>query len=196
MTRLFFYFSLHNDSQSDGSIDSAIDSFMSPSWWSWGHLRLFSSPTGKTDLYISQDWGASCDVDDVSIKWHIPSLEEKTFAKELLETFLLPVLDRLTRFTQGNEMTRYVLRHLSGKKPVFHLPRPLSWMYCTCHVLGGGGCSIYRLCILCIVILPLLLNVFFVFRDELQHSVDLVHHILQGSCGLLPRFQGPFIDKM
>ena len=36
----------------------------------------------------------------------------------------------------------------------------------------------------------------FTFRDELQHSVDLVHHILQGSCGLLPEFQGPFLDRI
>ena len=49
----------------------------------------------------------SSDVDDVSMKWHIPSPEEKMFAKELLEAFLLPVLERLTQFTQGNEMTRY-----------------------------------------------------------------------------------------
>jgi hypothetical protein len=41
------------------------------------------------------------------MKWHIPSPEEKMFAKELLEAFLLPVLERLTQFTQGNEMTRY-----------------------------------------------------------------------------------------
>jgi hypothetical protein len=33
-------------------------------------------------------------------------VEEKMFAKELLETFLLPVLGRLAQFTQGNEMTR------------------------------------------------------------------------------------------
>ena len=106
-------------------------------------------PPVKLIYIFSQDWGASCDVDDVSIKWHIPSLEEKTFAKELLETFLLPVLDRLTQFTQGNEMTRYVLRHLSGKKPVFHLPPP-PCHGCTVPVTcwGGGGCSIYRLCIL------------------------------------------------
>lgn len=88
-------------------------------------------------LFI-KDWGVSSDVDDVSMKWHIPSPEEKMFAKELLEAFLLPVLERLTQFTQGNEMT----------------------------------------------------------RDELQHNVDLVHHILQGSCGLLPDFQGPFLDKI
>ncbi len=49
------------------------------------------------------------------MKWHVPSLEEKLFAKELLETFLLPVLDRLTQFTQGNEMTRYyVFARYSG----------------------------------------------------------------------------------
>ena len=35
------------------------------------------------------------------------------FAKELLETFLLPVLERLAKFTQGNEMTRYAVHILS-----------------------------------------------------------------------------------
>ena len=90
-----------------------------------GHLSLFPSPicdVSKLIYIFFQDWGTSCDVDDVAIKWHIPSLEEKMFAKELLETFLLPVLDRLTQFTQGNEMTRYVtFLSYSGKKSVRQL---------------------------------------------------------------------------
>ena len=117
-------------------------------------------PPVKLIYIFSQDWGASCDVDDVSIKWHIPSLEEKTFAKELLETFLLPVLDRLTQFTQGNEMTRYVLRHLSGKKPVFHLPPPplvMDALYLS-HVGEGEGVLFIDFVYFCTVILPLILK--------------------------------------
>ena len=35
-------------------------------------------------------WGKTGDTSNLTIDWHVPSAEEKAFAVELLETFLVP----------------------------------------------------------------------------------------------------------
>jgi proteasome activator subunit 4 len=55
-----------------------------------------------------QDWGKSGDIHNLNIQWHIPSKEEKLFAKELLDTFLQTEMTRVEKYIDGSEtLTRY-----------------------------------------------------------------------------------------
>ncbi|XP_032233646.1 proteasome activator complex subunit 4 isoform X2 [Nematostella vectensis] len=64
-------------------------------------LEDFSKPV--TEHLFIRDWGKSGDLDNLDIKWHIPIEEEKLFAKELLDTFLQPEMERVERFMAGDE---------------------------------------------------------------------------------------------
>jgi len=53
--------------------------------------------TPPTEHLFIRDWGKPGDLFNLNIQWHIPSEEEKLLAKELLDTFLQPVLTRLEK---------------------------------------------------------------------------------------------------
>lgn len=55
-----------------------------------------------------QDWGRPGDLWNLDIRWHVPSVEETSFAFYLLDLILQPELQRLQRFAQGEQdMSRY-----------------------------------------------------------------------------------------
>lgn len=48
-------------------------------------------------------------VDDLNVKWHVPSPEELEFAGQLLEEFLKPEMEKLQLVADGKcEMDKYV----------------------------------------------------------------------------------------
>lgn len=53
-----------------------------------------------------QDWSAPGDIDDLGIKWHVPSKEELELTDRFLFTFLQPEIDRLRRFIGGETLDR------------------------------------------------------------------------------------------
>ncbi len=67
----------------------------------WGGLNYYKS----NQQYVCrfQDWGKSCTMENLKLKWHIPSAEEKTFAVDLLEKFLLPELEALKQHIADTE---------------------------------------------------------------------------------------------
>jgi hypothetical protein len=50
-------------------------------------------------LYI-RHWGASCRMRDLNVRWNIPEVAHLEMAEKLLQRFLLPILDELTRFAR------------------------------------------------------------------------------------------------
>ena len=54
-----------------------------------------------------QDWGASADIE--KMKWHVPVLEELSFADRLMQEFLQPEIDRLENFMEESSLDRYIL---------------------------------------------------------------------------------------
>ncbi|XP_031565856.1 proteasome activator complex subunit 4-like [Actinia tenebrosa] len=72
-------------------------------------LKDFSKP--PTEHLFIRDWGKSGDVDNLDIQWHIPSKEEKLFAKELFDTFLQTEMARVEKYIDGSEpLTREELQ--------------------------------------------------------------------------------------
>jgi len=58
-------------------------------------------------LRAVQDWGRPGDLWNLDIQWHVPCLEETSFAFYILDLILQPELQRLQRFSQGEqEMSR------------------------------------------------------------------------------------------
>ncbi|XP_074661309.1 proteasome activator complex subunit 4A-like [Tubulanus polymorphus] len=53
-----------------------------------------------------RDWGVNCVVDDVKMKWHVPSKTEKEAATMLLRRYLIPNLDKLMKFSRGEMLSR------------------------------------------------------------------------------------------
>ncbi|KAG7241635.1 hypothetical protein INR49_025411 [Caranx melampygus] len=68
-----------------------------------------------SDYLPIKDWGRPGDLWNLDIRWHVPSVEETSFAFYLLDLILQPELQRLQRFAQGEQdMTRDdVLQSLS-----------------------------------------------------------------------------------
>uniref|UniRef100_A0A3Q3F4X4 Proteasome activator subunit 4a n=1 Tax=Labrus bergylta TaxID=56723 RepID=A0A3Q3F4X4_9LABR len=66
-----------------------------------------SVPGGFTqpisDYLPIKDWGRPGDLWNLDIRWHVPSLEETSFAFYLLDLILQPELQRLQRFAQGEQ---------------------------------------------------------------------------------------------
>ncbi|KAM9847519.1 proteasome activator complex subunit 4A [Aulostomus maculatus] len=60
-----------------------------------------------SDYLPIKDWGRPGDLWNLDIQWHVPSVEETSFAFYLLDLILQPELQRLQRFAQGEqEMSR------------------------------------------------------------------------------------------
>ncbi|CAK6951662.1 proteasome activator complex subunit 4A isoform X1 [Scomber scombrus] len=58
----------------------------------------------QTSDYIPiKDWGRPGDLWNLDIRWHVPSVEETSFAFYLLDLILQPELQRLQRFAQGEQ---------------------------------------------------------------------------------------------
>ena len=49
--------------------------------------------------FYLKDWGMSGDVNNLELKWHIPTEEERLAVADLLEQFLLPELTNVDRHT-------------------------------------------------------------------------------------------------
>uniref|UniRef100_A0A4W6E6W6 Proteasome activator subunit 4 n=1 Tax=Lates calcarifer TaxID=8187 RepID=A0A4W6E6W6_LATCA len=63
-----------------------------------------------SDYLPIKDWGRPGDLWNLDIRWHVPSVEETSFAFYLLDLILQPELQRLQRFAQGEQdMSRYRL---------------------------------------------------------------------------------------
>uniref|UniRef100_A0AAQ4QJM9 Proteasome activator subunit 4a n=1 Tax=Gasterosteus aculeatus aculeatus TaxID=481459 RepID=A0AAQ4QJM9_GASAC len=56
-----------------------------------------------SDYLPIKDWGRPGDLWNLDIRWHVPSLEETSFAFYLLDLILQPELQRLQRFAQGTQ---------------------------------------------------------------------------------------------
>uniref|UniRef100_A0A8C4GY46 Proteasome activator complex subunit 4 n=1 Tax=Dicentrarchus labrax TaxID=13489 RepID=A0A8C4GY46_DICLA len=56
-----------------------------------------------SDYLPIKDWGRPGDLWNLDIRWHVPSVEETSFAFYLLDLILQPELKRLQRFAQGEE---------------------------------------------------------------------------------------------
>lgn len=68
----------------------------------------------KHNVFVPQDWGRPGDLWNLDIRWHVPSVEETSFAFYLLDLILQPELQRLQRFAQGEQdMSRYAKLSLS-----------------------------------------------------------------------------------
>ncbi|KAM7385735.1 hypothetical protein PAMP_001796 [Pampus punctatissimus] len=55
------------------------------------------------DYIPIKDWGRPGDLWNLDIRWHVPSVEETSFAFYLLDLILQPELQRLQRFAQGEQ---------------------------------------------------------------------------------------------
>eukprot|EP00064_Thunnus_orientalis_P007411 superscaffoldBa00000821_g7431 len=56
-----------------------------------------------SDYIPIKDWGRPGDLWNLDIRWHVPSVEETSFAFYLLDLILQPELQRLQRFAQGEQ---------------------------------------------------------------------------------------------
>uniref|UniRef100_A0A7N6BDN1 Proteasome activator subunit 4 n=1 Tax=Anabas testudineus TaxID=64144 RepID=A0A7N6BDN1_ANATE len=56
-----------------------------------------------SDYLPIKDWGRPGDLWNLDIRWHVPSVEETSFAFYLLDVILQPELQRLQRFAQGEQ---------------------------------------------------------------------------------------------
>uniref|UniRef100_A0A8D3EDD9 Proteasome activator subunit 4 n=1 Tax=Scophthalmus maximus TaxID=52904 RepID=A0A8D3EDD9_SCOMX len=56
-----------------------------------------------SDYLPIKDWGRPGDLWKLDIRWHVPSVEETSFAFYLLDLILQPELQRLQRFAQGEQ---------------------------------------------------------------------------------------------
>uniref|UniRef100_A0A673CDK3 Proteasome activator subunit 4a n=1 Tax=Sphaeramia orbicularis TaxID=375764 RepID=A0A673CDK3_9TELE len=56
-----------------------------------------------SDYLPIKDWGRPGDLWNLDIRWHVPSVEETSFAFYLLDLILQPELQRLQRFAQGEQ---------------------------------------------------------------------------------------------
>ncbi|XP_075933535.1 proteasome activator complex subunit 4A isoform X1 [Anarhichas minor] len=56
-----------------------------------------------SDYLPIKDWGRPGDLWNLDIRWHVPSVEETSFAFYLLDLILQPELQRLQRFAQGQK---------------------------------------------------------------------------------------------
>ncbi|CAG09459.1 unnamed protein product, partial [Tetraodon nigroviridis] len=61
----------------------------------------FSQPI--SDYLPIKDWGQPGDLWNLDIQWHVPSVEETSFAYYLLDIILQPELQHLKRFAQGEQ---------------------------------------------------------------------------------------------
>ncbi|XP_076019061.1 proteasome activator complex subunit 4A isoform X2 [Genypterus blacodes] len=61
----------------------------------------FQQPTN--DYLAIKDWGRPGDLWNLDIRWHVPCVEEISFAFYLLDLILQPELQRLQRFAQGEQ---------------------------------------------------------------------------------------------
>lgn len=69
---------------------------------------LLKPCSGVHVIYITQEWGAAGDIDNLNLTWHVPSLEELELTDRLLHTFLTPEIQRLRAFMEGQNMDRFV----------------------------------------------------------------------------------------
>ena len=56
-------------------------------------------------LYL-QDWASVGDIDNLNLKWHIPSEEELQFVTEIFQKILQPELTALQQVSDSNTMSR------------------------------------------------------------------------------------------
>ena len=54
-------------------------------------------------LCSMKDWAAPGDIDNVKMKWHVPTLQELQLADTLLHAFLKPEIGRLKLFVAGQQ---------------------------------------------------------------------------------------------
>jgi len=67
-----------------------------------------------------QEWGCSGDLRFLDIRWHVPSEEEKSFATELLQEFLVSEFDSIQQHVSGTvTLTRYINAHMHACS-IFH----------------------------------------------------------------------------
>ncbi|XP_014668208.1 PREDICTED: proteasome activator complex subunit 4-like [Priapulus caudatus] len=59
---------------------------------------------------LCEDWCIEGDVDNLNISWHIPSVEEKQFAQEILDTFMQPAIARLNSVSDDTNLSRIELQ--------------------------------------------------------------------------------------
>ena len=58
-------------------------------------------------VYFLQDWASTGDIDNLNLKWHIPSEEELQFVTEIFQKVLQPELTALHQVSDSNAMPRY-----------------------------------------------------------------------------------------
>ena len=56
-------------------------------------------------LYL-QDWASVGDIDNLNLKWHIPSQEELEFVTEIFQKILQPELTALQQVSDSNIIPR------------------------------------------------------------------------------------------
>jgi len=52
---------------------------------------------------LCQEWGQSGDLRDLGLRWHVPSADEKCFAAELLQEFLVGEFDAVSEHVNGTK---------------------------------------------------------------------------------------------
>lgn len=65
--------------------------------------QVFVRLNNLFDINVMQDWGRPGDLWNLEIQWHVPSVEEISFAFYLLDLILQPELQRLKRFAEGEQ---------------------------------------------------------------------------------------------
>jgi len=61
---------------------------------------------------VFQEWGCSGDLRCLGIHWHVPTAEEKSFATEILQEFLVSEFDTIQQHVSGTKtLTRYTHTH-------------------------------------------------------------------------------------
>ncbi|XP_078000645.1 proteasome activator complex subunit 4-like [Glandiceps talaboti] len=59
-----------------------------------------------TEYLPVRDWARAGDINNLDLKWHVPTKESKDFARHLLQTFLQPEMERLGKFINGESLSR------------------------------------------------------------------------------------------
>ena len=73
-----------------------------------GGLTHWPDPDSYILFGVFQEWGQPGDLHNLGIQWHVPTAEEKSFATELLQEFLVSEFDAVQQHISGAKtLTRW-----------------------------------------------------------------------------------------